>query len=69
MRMCEYEYLIDGSESIWCKFFSQSVLQLQEYREDMQSYCKFGFKHSISRLMTCDLVKDLVAYLNTALNG
>ncbi len=58
--MCQYDYLIDGSESIWCKFFDENILQTLTYREDIKYNCKYGYKHDISRQMTCDLVKELI---------
>ena len=60
LKACQYEYLVDGTDSIWCKFFPQSLLRLIEYREDLKYYCKYGYKYNISRDMTCDLVSDLV---------
>jgi hypothetical protein len=63
LKTCQYEYLIDSTESVWCKFFDDSTLNILEYQEDISSYCQFGYKHDISRLMTCDLVDDLVVKL------
>lgn len=34
--MCQYEYLIDGTDSVWCKFFDQDTLKRQEYQEDIE---------------------------------
>lgn len=67
--MCQYEYLIDKTDSVWCKFFDKETLQLLEYREDIKYHCKYGYKHDISRLMTCDLVKNLLQSLKTYQRG
>ena len=61
--MCQYEYLIDGMKSIWCKFIDEEMLKLVEYREDLKYHCKYGYKFNISREMTCDLVSDLTKKL------
>lgn len=60
LKTCQYEYLVDGKDSVWCRFFDNSTLKIKEYEEDIQYYCDYGYKHDISRLMTCDLVDDLV---------
>ena len=60
LKACQYEYLIDGTDSVWCKFFPASLLKLVEYREDLKYNCKYGYKYNISRDMTCDLVSDLL---------
>ena len=67
--MCQYEYLVDGENSIWCKFFDEDILKLVEYKEDIKYHCKYGYKYNISRLMTCDLVKNLLDSLKAFKNG
>ena len=62
--MCQYEYLMDGTNSVWCRFFDTDTLKLVEYREDIKYHCKFGYKYNLSRLMTCDLVSNLNENLN-----
>ncbi|CAF0730033.1 unnamed protein product [Brachionus calyciflorus] len=64
-KMCQYEYLIDKTISIWCKFFDLETIKLLEYKDDLKNNCKYGYKYEISRLMTCDLVKNLLESLKT----
>ncbi len=63
LKSCQYEYLIDGSVSPWCKFFDHQMLKTITYREDIKYNCKYGYKHEISKLMTCDLVNHLIKSL------
>lgn len=63
LSACQNEYLIDGTDSIWCKFFDPETIKLIEYREDIKFNCKFGYKYSINSFMACDLVKDLLENL------
>jgi hypothetical protein len=64
MKMCQYEYLIDGKNSVWCKFFDKSILQALEHREDIDYNCKYGYRYNISRDMTCDLIENLLDNLD-----
>jgi hypothetical protein len=65
LKLCQYEFLIDGTNSVWCRFFDSDILKLLEYREDIKYHCKYGYRHEISRLMTCDLVGNMVDSFNT----
>ena len=58
--MCQYEFLMDSTNTIWCKFFDNDTLKLIEYREDIKYHCKYGYKYNLSREMTCDLVGNLI---------
>ena len=64
LKACQYEYLINGTNSVWCKYFDKDLLKLLEYREDLKYNCKYSYKYELSRLMTCDLVSDLLTRLN-----
>ncbi len=35
LKMCQYQYLIDGTDSVWCKYFDKETLKLLEYQEDI----------------------------------
>ena len=59
LKMCQYEFLIDATNSIWCKFFDKATLKMLEYKEDIEYHCEYGYRHEINSLMTCDLVKNL----------
>ncbi len=65
LKLCQFEYLIDAQDSIWCKFFDKNTLELLEYKEDIKYNCKYGFKHEITQLMTCDLVKNMAQSLES----
>ena len=67
--MCQYEYLIDSTESVWCKFFDEKMLETISYREDISYNCKYGFRFDINKQMTCDLVADLVQSLESFKDG
>ena len=69
LKICQYEYLIDGTESVWCKFLDNETLATLTYREDIKYHCKYGFKYNVSRLMTCDLVSDLIQTLEQFKTG
>ena len=56
--MCQYEYVIDGTDSVWCKFFDTEWLKLVEYREDIKNNCRYGKRHEMNTLKECDLVKN-----------
>lgn len=62
--MCQSDYLIDRTNSVWCKLFDENSLKTLEYREDIKYNCKYGYKHQISQDMTCDLVNNLLENLN-----
>ena len=64
LKACQYEYLLNGTNSIWCKYFDKDLLKLLEYREDLKYNCKYSYKYELSRLMTCDLVSDLLKKLD-----
>lgn len=68
-KNCAFEYLIDGAEVPWCKFFDDQMLGVYAYREDIDYNCKYGRRSEISSLMTCDLVNDLVQSLESFING
>ncbi len=68
LKMCQYEYLIDGAESVWCKFFDEKIMQVISYREDISYNCKYGYRHQISKQMTCDLISDIVQSLQSFKN-
>jgi hypothetical protein len=57
---CQMEYIIDKTKSPWCKLVDNNVLKQFEFYEDITYHCKFGYKYTITKLMTCDLLKDLV---------
>jgi hypothetical protein len=63
LKSCQYEYLMDGTNSVWCKFFDRQALKLIEYREDIKYHCKYGYKYNLSRDMTCDLIGNLIENL------
>jgi hypothetical protein len=63
--MCQYEYLIDSTESVWCKFFDEKIMEVVSYSEDISYNCKYGYRHAISKRMTCDLIADLVQSLQS----
>lgn len=65
LKMCQYEYIIDGTDSIWCKYFDKEWLQLVEYREDIKNHCRYGKRHAITVLKECDLVQNALDSLNT----
>lgn len=67
--MCEYQYLLDGTESVWCRFFNESTLRLEEFRQDMQLNCLYGYRSNISSLMGCDLMNELLTFLKTSLSA
>ena len=67
--MCQSEYLLDQTVSIWCKFFDLETIKLLEYKEDVKYNCKYGFKFDISQMMSCDLIKDLVESLKNFKKG
>lgn len=69
LKMCQYEYIIDGTDSVWCKYFDTDMLKLSEYREDIKNNCRFGYRHNVTRMMTCDLVKNLLENLKVFQNG
>ena len=69
LKMCQYEYLIEGKDSIWCKLFDKETLKIMEYKEDIRYNCKYGYKHEISKSMTCDLVINLLDNLKTFKRG
>jgi multiple inositol-polyphosphate phosphatase/2,3-bisphosphoglycerate 3-phosphatase len=60
LKMCQYEYLIDKTDSVWCKFFDDNDLRLIEYREDIKYHCKYGYKYPLVTAMTCDLLDNLL---------
>ncbi len=60
--MCQFHYLIDNTTSIWCKFFDPSIVRTFNYKEDLVFACYF-IKYQVSRLMACDLFKDLLSKL------
>jgi len=65
LKACQYEYLVDPTiSSIWCKFFDTKMLKTIEFREDLKYNCKYGYKYELSRLMTCDLIGNLIENLN-----
>ena len=59
LKTCQYEYLINGKTSIWCRFFDRKALKTLEYQEDIKYNCKYSYKYNISRDMACDLLKNL----------
>ncbi len=61
--MCQYEYLMDSTESIWCRFFGEEMFKTDTYRTDVEYQCKHGYKFEITSKMTCDLVANLVESL------
>ena len=63
MKSCQYEFLIEQKVSVWCKLFDLETIKLLQYRNDIEKNCKFGYKYDISRLMTCDLITDLIESL------
>jgi hypothetical protein len=69
LKACQYQYLIDGTKSIWCKFFDEEMLKTLEYQEDIKYNCKYGYKHNISRDMACDLLKHLTTSLDQFKNS
>ena len=44
------------------------MLKAIEFREDIKYNCKYAYKYEISRLMTCDLIGNLVENLKAFLN-
>ncbi|RNA16061.1 multiple inositol polyphosphate phosphatase 1-like, partial [Brachionus plicatilis] len=69
LKACQYQFLIDKTVSVWCKFFDLETMKLLEYKEDIENNCKYGFKYDISRLMACDLIKDLMGSLKEYRKG
>lgn len=69
LKMCQYEFLMDSTESIWCKFFDEKMLKTIAYRQDIKYNCKYGYRFEINKLMTCDLVNNLVESLENFKNG
>lgn len=69
LKMCEYEYLMDSTESIWCRFFDEDMLKTFTYRTDVDYQCKYGYRFNITTQMTCDLVSNLVESLENFKNG
>lgn len=69
LKSCQYEFLIEKKVSVWCKFFDLETIKVLQYRNDIEQNCKFGYKHDISRLMTCDLIIDLIDSLKEFRNG
>jgi hypothetical protein len=64
LEMCQLEYLINGGESIWCRFFDKETLLTFEYKQDIESNCKYGYRHDVTSAMTCDLFSSLLEKLN-----
>jgi hypothetical protein len=69
LEMCQTEYLTNGTDSIWCKFFDSDILKLFEYRNDIENNCKYGYRHEIASSSTCDLFGDLVQSLESFKNA
>jgi hypothetical protein len=69
LKMCQYEYIIDGTDSVWCKFFDRHWLQLVEYREDIKNNCRYGKRHAMNTLKECDLVKNAADNLRGFVRG
>ena len=63
LTVCHNDYLIDRTDSVWCKLFDNQTFKILEYREDIKYNCKYGYKHKISQDMTCDLVSNLLQSL------
>lgn len=59
-RICQYRHLLDSTTSIWCKLLDQDMLEVDEYLQDIKNNCKYGYKHEITQLATCDLMGNLV---------
>jgi hypothetical protein len=63
------EYIVDGTKSPWCKLIGNQTFREFERFDDINYHCRFGYKYEITRLMTCDLLKDLVGRLNDIQKG
>jgi hypothetical protein len=68
LKACQIEYIIDNTKSPWCKLVGDDIFKAFEIFEDITYHCKFGYKYKITKMMTCDLLKDLVFRLNEVKN-
>jgi hypothetical protein len=69
LKMCQYEYVIDGTDSVWCKYFDARWLRLVEYREDIKNNCRYGKRRAMNTLKECDLVRNALDSLNEFVKG
>ncbi|XP_064609374.1 multiple inositol polyphosphate phosphatase 1-like [Liolophura sinensis] len=60
--LCSFEHSI-LSTSPWCAAFYAEDIKVLEYYQDLKYYWGFGYGHSINYEQSCNLVKDLLAYL------
>lgn len=49
-----------NKESVWCKVFTDSELELMEYREDLEYYWIDGYANDISWQQACVLAEDVI---------
>ncbi|XP_013399528.1 multiple inositol polyphosphate phosphatase 1 [Lingula anatina] len=64
-----YEKGGDYGPSPWCAIFTEEDLKVMEYMEDLVTYAKVGYGRAINQLMTCELVDDLVTYVEQVKEG
>lgn len=64
LRACEFEYLVSGNTSIWCKFFDTRMLKALELQDDIKYNCKYSQKRSLTR----EMVRALLAHLSASLS-
>ncbi len=65
MNACQQKYI---TESPWCKLLDNDVFKQYEIYEDIIYHCKFGYKYEITKMMTCDLIKELKERLSNIRN-
>jgi hypothetical protein len=68
VNACQQEYVINKTESPWCKLLDNDVFKQYEMLIDIVYHCKFGYKYEITKMMTCDLIKELKGRLSDIKN-
>ncbi len=69
IQVCQHEYIIDRTKSPWCKLVDNDIFAAYEYYNDLRKNCECGYKYEITRLMNCDLFKDLIGHLTNIKNA
>jgi multiple inositol-polyphosphate phosphatase/2,3-bisphosphoglycerate 3-phosphatase len=66
---CAFETSWDPSKaSPWCHLFDEEDLGIMQYRQDIEYYWVDGYGHELTYKQACPAIKDLVNYLQYAIN-